>query len=38
MKEFLSKDEYKLYRLIYYRTLASLMADAKVNATTIILR
>ena len=37
MKEFLSKDEYKLYELIYYRALASIMADAKVNATTIIL-
>ncbi len=38
MKEFLTKDEYKLYELIYYRALASIMADAKVNATTIILR
>ena len=38
MKQYLSKDEYKLYELIYYRALASLMADAKVNATTIILR
>ena len=38
MKEYLSKDEYKLYELIYYRALASIMADAKVNATTIILR
>ncbi len=38
MKEFLTKDEYKLYELIYYRALASLMADAKVNATTIVLR
>ena len=37
MKEFLSPDEYKLYRLIYIRTLASVMADAKVNKTTIIL-
>lgn len=36
MKEFLSPDEYKLYRLIYYRTLASLMADSKVLQTTII--
>ena len=37
MKEYLSNDEYKLYRLIYVRTLASLMADAKVNKTTVIL-
>lgn len=37
MKQYLSNDEYKLYELIYYRTLASLMADAKVNATTIVL-
>ncbi len=36
MKEFLSPDEYKLYRLIYYRTLASLMADSKVLQTTIV--
>ena len=38
MKQYLSNDEYKLYSLIYYRALASIMADAKVNATTIILR
>ncbi len=38
MKEYLSKDEFKLYELIYYRALASIMADAKVNATTVILR
>ena len=37
MKEYLTNDEYKLYELIYYRTLASVMADAKVNATTVIL-
>jgi len=36
MKQFLSNDEYKLYNLIYTRALQSLMADAKVNATTII--
>ena len=36
LKEYLSNDEYKLYRLIYYRTLASLMKDAKVESTTII--
>jgi len=37
VKEFLSNDEYKLYSLIYYRALASLMADAKFLATTISL-
>lgn len=37
MKPYLSNDEYKLYRLIYYRALASLMADAKTNNTTVIL-
>jgi DNA topoisomerase-1 len=37
VKQYLSNDEYKLYRLIYYRALAYLMADAKVNLTTIIL-
>ena len=37
MKEFLTPDEYKLYRLIYIRTLASLMADAKVNKKAVIL-
>jgi len=37
VKKFLSNDEYKLYRIIYYRALASLMKDAKVEATTIIL-
>lgn len=38
MKQFLTKDEFKLYELIYYRALASIMADAKVNATTIVVR
>ncbi len=37
LKKFLTADEYKLYNLIYKRTLASLMADAKTLATTIIL-
>ena len=37
IKNFLSNDEYKLYSLIYYRALASLMANAKTNATTLIL-
>ena len=36
MKEYLSSDEYKLYSMIYYRTLASLMADSVVNHTTVI--
>ena len=36
VKKFLSNDEFKLYSLIYKRTLASLMADATVNQTTII--
>lgn len=35
LKEYLSNDEYKLYKLIYYRALASLMKDAKTLATTI---
>ena len=37
VKEYLSNDEYKLYSLIYHRALASLMADAKVLGTTVIL-
>ena len=36
VKQFLSNDEFKLYSLIYKRALASLMADAKVNQTTVI--
>ena len=36
VKQYLSADEFKLYSLIYKRTLASLMADASVNQTTII--
>ncbi len=36
VKEYLSSDEFKLYSLIYKRTLASLMTDASVNQTTII--
>ena len=36
VKQYLSSDEFKLYSLIYKRTLASLMADATVNSTTII--
>ena len=37
LKNYLTNDELKLYSLIYARTLASLMADAKTNVTTIIL-
>jgi len=37
VKKFLTNDEYKLYRMIYYRALASLMKDAKVMATSILL-
>ena len=35
IKAYLSTDEYKLYKLIYTRALASIMADAKVKATTV---
>ncbi len=35
IKSFLTTDEYKLYKLIYIRALASLMAPAKVKATTV---
>ena len=37
VKEFLAPDEYKLYKMIYTRALASLFADAKQKQTTIIL-
>lgn len=37
IKKYLASDEYKLYRIIYYRALASLMADAKFNSTTVLL-
>jgi len=37
VKPYLSNEEYKLYRMIYYRALASLMKDAETEATTIIL-
>lgn len=36
VKGFLTPDEYKIYKLIYTRALASIMADAKVLATTVI--
>ncbi len=37
VRPYLSDDEFKLYRLIYYRALAYLMAPAKVEATSVIL-
>ena len=37
LKKYLSNDEYKLYSLIYARSLASLMHDAKVLATSVVL-
>ena len=37
VKEYLSKDEFKLYEMIYYRALASLMKEAKVNASVLSL-
>lgn len=36
VKQYLSSDEFKLYSMIYKRAVASLMADAKVNQTTVI--
>ncbi len=35
IKEYLSNDEFKLYELIYARTLASLMAASQFNATNV---
>lgn len=35
IKQYLSQDEYKLYRLIYIRSLAYLMSSAKTLATTV---
>ena len=37
VKAYLSNDEYKLYRMIYYRALASLMKDAVAETTTVTL-
>ena len=37
LKQYLTNDEYKLYSLIYARSLACLMADAKVKATSVTL-
>ena len=36
VKPFLSNDEFKLYRMIYYRALASLMKNAVTENTTVI--
>ena len=37
IKEYLTNDEYKLYKMIYFRALSSLMKEAKQETTTIIL-
>lgn len=37
VKKYLTNDEFKLYRMIYYRALASLMKSATTENTTIIL-
>ena len=37
IKEYLTQDEYKLYKLIYFRALASLMKEAGQLTTTVIL-
>ncbi|MBQ1495930.1 MAG: type I DNA topoisomerase [Bacilli bacterium] len=37
IKNYLSTDEYKLYNLIYYRALASLMKEANQKVTTLVL-
>ncbi len=37
VKQYLDNDSFKLYSLIYKRTLASLMADAALDQTTVIL-
>lgn len=37
IKNYLSSDEYKLYNLIYYRALASLMKEASQKVTTLVL-
>lgn len=36
VKDYLDKDEFKLYNLIYVRTLASLMSDAIFDKTSIV--
>ena len=37
VKPYLTNDEYKLYRMIYFRALASLMKDATTENTSVIL-
>lgn len=37
VKPYLTPDEYKLYKMIYFRALASLMSDAKTDNTTVTL-
>lgn len=37
IKKYLSNDAYKLYKLIYLRALASIMAPAKVNQTAVVI-
>ena len=37
LKSYLSRDEMRLYKLIYARALASLMAPAKMNSTQVVL-
>ena len=37
VKKYLSSDEYKVYSIIYARALSSLMKDAKVLATSVVL-
>ena len=37
VKEYLNNDEFKLYSLIYKRAIASLMADAILDQTTVVL-
>ena len=37
IKKYLTSEEYKVYSIIYYRALASLMKDAKVIATSVVL-
>ena len=36
IKDYLTNDEYKLYSVIYFRALASLMAPSKVKSTSIV--
>ncbi len=38
VKAYLTNDQYKLYKLIYYRALSSLMADSQSEATSITLK